>query len=83
MDTCPSGSPPRVYLSAKRAAGTAPHGVHDVDRDTWIRTSDDVFAMRRKSKNGLLSKVPPSQEQNCSVTIMSVTPLWNKLDALL
>ena len=80
MDTCRSASPPRVCPLPKRAAVTAPNGV---DGETWIRTSDDVFAMRRKSKNGLLSKVPPSQEQNCSVTIMSVTPLWSKLDALL
>ena len=66
MDTWPSGSPPRVRPSVKRAAGMAPNiidGVDSVDVDTWIRTSGDIFATRRKSKNGLVMKVALSQEK--------------------
>jgi len=50
----------------KRAAGMAPNiidGVDSVDVDTWIRTSGDIFATRRKSKNGLVMKVALSQEK--------------------
>ena len=60
MDTCPSGSPPRVRPSVKRAAGTAPNGV---DGDTWIQMSGDVSAARRESKNSSATKVPSSQEK--------------------
>ena len=66
MDTWPSGSPSRVSPSVKRAAGMAPNsidGVDSVDVDTWIRTSGDIFATRRKSKNGLATKVPSSPEK--------------------
>ena len=55
MDTCRSASPPRVCPLTKRAAGTAPNGadgIDSVDGDTWIRTSIDVLAVCRQSKNG-------------------------------
>jgi hypothetical protein len=59
VDTCRSASPPRVYSLMKLAAGMAPNGadgVGGVDGDTWIRTSVDVLAVRRQSKNGTPKK---------------------------